>query len=176
MGPSRTSKIVKISSKFCTMVQYLAPLRYFKAARASVLCHPWSPKDLHWQLHFKQRGGLQCYFCGRQCVRGRQKFNCLGLWRSKTICFGGGWPPIPSGRQVINLTGELWHSRTPTNEFGCHGLAGGILRISSSSDVRTVYRHIQHRAAPRPPGCKGGSVVMNQRDKRRGTGLRLDTT
>jgi hypothetical protein len=81
------------------------------------------------------------------------KINCLGLWRSKTICFGGGWRP--EGRQVINSTGELWHSRMPTNEFGCHCLAGGILHISSSSDVRTVYRHIQHRAAPRPPGCKG---------------------
>jgi hypothetical protein len=105
----------------------------------------------------------QCYFFGRQGVRGRQKINCLGLWRSKTIFFGGGWRP--SGRQVINSTGELWHSRTPTNGFGSHGLAGGILRISSSSNVRIVYRHIQHRAAPRPPGCKGGSVVMNQRDK-----------
>jgi hypothetical protein len=70
------------------------------------------------------------------------------------------WRGLPSGRQIINSTGELWHSRTPTNEFGCHGLAGGILRISSSSGVRTVYRHIPHRAAPRPPGCKGGSVVI----------------
>jgi hypothetical protein len=112
----------------------------------------------------------QCYFFGRQGVRGRQKINCLGLWRSKTIFFGGGRGP--SGRQVINSTIELRHSRTPTNEFGCHCLAGGVLRISSSSDVRTVYRHIQHRAAPRPPGCKGGSVVMNKRDKRTGTGLR----
>jgi hypothetical protein len=114
----------------------------------------------------------QCYFFGRQGVRGSQKINCLALWRSKAIFFGGGWRP--EGRQVINSTGVLRHSRTPTNEFGCHCLAGGILRISSSSDVRTVYRHIQHRAAPRPPGCKGGSVVMNKRDKRTGTGLRLN--
>jgi hypothetical protein len=28
IGPSRTSKIVKTSSKNCTMVQYLAPLGY----------------------------------------------------------------------------------------------------------------------------------------------------
>jgi hypothetical protein len=116
----------------------------------------------------------QCYFFGRQGVRGRQKINCLGLWRSKTFFFGGGWRP--ESRQVINSLGELWHSRTPTNEFGCHCLAGGILRISSSSDVRKVYRHIQHRAAPRPPGSKGGSVVMNKRDTRTGTGLRLNTT
>jgi hypothetical protein len=97
----------------------------------------------------------QCYFFGRQGVRGRQKINCFGLWRSKTILFGGGWRP--EGRQVINSTGKLWHSRAPTNEFGCHGLAGDILRIFSSNDVSTVYRHIQHCAAPRPAGCKGGA-------------------
>jgi hypothetical protein len=115
----------------------------------------------------------QCYFFGRQGVHGRQKIDCLGLWSSKTIFFEGGWRP--EGCRVINSTGKLWHSRTPTNEFGCHGLAGDIPRISSSNDVGTVYRHIQHRAAPRPAGCKGGSVVMNKRDKRTGTGLGLDT-
>jgi hypothetical protein len=30
-----------------------------------------------------------CYFFGRQGVRGRQKINCLGLWRSKTIFLEG---------------------------------------------------------------------------------------
>jgi hypothetical protein len=122
------------------------------------------------QSHPDQQPLHQCYFFGRQDVRGRQKINCLGLWRSKPILFGGG-----KVSKVNNSTGKLWLSRTPTNEFGCHGLAGDILRISSSDDVSTVYRLIQHRAAPRPAGCKGGSVVMSKRDKRTGTGLGLDT-
>jgi hypothetical protein len=33
IGPSRTSKILKTSSKYCPMVQYLAPLRYALLAR-----------------------------------------------------------------------------------------------------------------------------------------------
>jgi hypothetical protein len=55
----------------------------------------------------------QCYFFGHQGVRGRQKINCLGLWRSEIMFFGGIWRP--EGRQVNNSTGELWRSRTPTN-------------------------------------------------------------
>jgi hypothetical protein len=49
----------------------------------------------------------ECYFFGRQSVRGRQKINCLGFWRQKTVLFGGGWRP--EGRQTINSTGKLWH-------------------------------------------------------------------
>jgi hypothetical protein len=37
---------------------------------------------------FNECCGGQCYFFGRQGVRGRQKINCLGLWRSKTNFLG----------------------------------------------------------------------------------------
>jgi hypothetical protein len=45
---------------------------------------------------------------------------------------------------------------------------------NSSNDVSTDDR-IQHRAGPRSAGCKGGSVAANERDKRAGKELGLNT-
>jgi hypothetical protein len=42
-GPSRTSKIVKTSTKYCTIVQYLAPLRNISACSSPPSLCPKSP-------------------------------------------------------------------------------------------------------------------------------------
>jgi hypothetical protein len=118
MNHAKTSVNTEIfAGAIITVVQYLAPLRYCTIYSVHRLGLSWHVSFLQRALRGEGECACRQYLLTSVTFLAAKAFaaakNCLDLWRSKTNFFRGGWRP--ESRQVINSTGELGPSRTPTN-------------------------------------------------------------
>jgi hypothetical protein len=99
IGPSRTLKIVKTSCKHCTMVQYLAPLRYLAST---------AHRQVQWPLAApKRRGKTPTCIIKLQEVAFSSAFN---LRSASAVCI----------YSSIHVFGVLFTYHLATNWFGTH--------------------------------------------------------
>jgi hypothetical protein len=100
-----------------------------------------------------------------------EKINCLGLWRSR-ISHLEGVGGRKAARSLIQRARCGAHERQLINSAA---MAWRPIYCTHPLQTMKVQSIVTFNIVQGPDPCKGGSVVMNKRDKRTGTGHRLNT-